>query len=118
MRARLSDAGHKGITPVLQGSAVTGKSFRTGKAFDSGRTSDLDVALNGPKLFELAKSQGIPLHGTTRARPLKQSDLKVLNIHGAAQALSTEAGRPVNFMIFNQTTTATSRSPSMFFPRN
>lgn len=36
-RDGLARAGYENVEPILQGSAVTGKSFKTGEAFDVGR---------------------------------------------------------------------------------
>ena len=55
LNSGLADAGFGGAKALLQGSAVTGKSFRTGKAFDAGRVSDFDIALAGPAILARAK---------------------------------------------------------------
>ncbi|MGF6805645.1 hypothetical protein OKW30_000771 [Paraburkholderia sp. Clong3] len=48
IRIGLSRAGYADAEPILQGSAVTGKSFRTGQFFDVGRVSDFDIGLASP----------------------------------------------------------------------
>ncbi|GAA6139445.1 hypothetical protein NBRC116583_31920 [Arenicella sp. 4NH20-0111] len=57
----MADAGFSGTKAILQGSAVTGKSFRTGKAFDAGRVSDFDIALAGSDILARARQLGIGL---------------------------------------------------------
>jgi hypothetical protein len=42
----------EGTQPLFQGSSVTGRSYKSGEAFDEGRRSDFDIALVGPDLFE------------------------------------------------------------------
>ena len=61
VRDGLRQAGYGNVEPILQGSAVTGKSFKTGEAFDIGRISDFDIALAGSELLLRAKSLGIGL---------------------------------------------------------
>lgn len=103
---------------ILQGSAVTGKSFRTGAPFDAGRVSDFDVALSGDSLFQAAKNAGIGLRSNgTRTGPLTARDLKVLGLRDLSVQMSAQAGRPVNFMIYRTTETAVERAPSIVLPR-
>ncbi|MFG2677365.1 RHS repeat-associated core domain-containing protein [Streptomyces sp. NPDC048445] len=108
----LAEAGHENVTPVMQGSAVTGKSFRTGRPF--GAHSDYDVALASSDLLSRASRAGIALRsGGTRTGPLKGSDLQKLGLGDLAKSLSTDAQRPVNFMIYDSVGAATSRAPSI-----
>lgn len=117
-RAGLRAAGFADVEPILQGSAVTGKSFRTGGAFDVGRVSDFDVALTSPSMLAKAKALGIPLReGGTRTGPLTAADLEKLGLRTLASKLSKEAGREVNFMIFSSSDAAMNRAPSIVLPR-
>ncbi|AKZ65475.1 hypothetical protein F506_17865 [Herbaspirillum hiltneri N3] len=117
MRNGLSAAGYTDAEPILQGSAVTGKSFATGRPFDVGRASDFDVAIASPKLLQAAEDAGIGLRsGGTRTGPLSAADLKSLGLQDLANQMSQQAGRDVNFMIYNSTASATQRAPSIVLP--
>ncbi|WP_237742001.1 two-partner secretion domain-containing protein [Herbaspirillum rubrisubalbicans] len=117
MRNGLNAAGYTDVEPILQGSAVTGKSFATGQPFDVGRVSDFDVALASPKLLKAAEDAGIGMRsGGTRTGPLSAADLKVLGLQSLANQMSQQAGRDVNFMIYNSTAAATERAPSIILP--
>jgi hypothetical protein len=116
-RAGLSKAGFADVEPLLQGSAVTGKSFKTGAPFDVGRVSDLDIALGGKSIFNRAAELGIELRGQgTRTGPLSARDLQLLGLRDLSNSLSTQAGREVNFMIYNSSATAAQRAPSISLP--
>ncbi len=118
VRDGLSKAGYGNVEPILQGSAVTGKSYRTGQAFDVGRTSDFDIALASPELLRKAESLGIGLRsGGARTGPLSMRDLKALGLNDLASQLTKQAGRDVNFMIYGSTSSATSRAPSLILPK-
>jgi filamentous hemagglutinin len=117
-RNSLAKAGYGNVEPILQGSAVTGKSFKTGQAFDVGRVSDFDIALADPELLRRAQELGVGLRsGGTRTGPLSARDLQVLGLKELAGKLSEQAGREVNFMIYDSAITAASRAPSMVLPR-
>ncbi|WP_239009256.1 RHS repeat-associated core domain-containing protein [Streptomyces sp. CFMR 7] len=112
LRSGLKDAGYDDVTPVFQGSSVTGKSFKSGKPF--GPHSDFDVALAGRDILAKAKEAGIPLRsGGTRTGPLKGSDLRKMGLDNLAKSLSGDVGRPVNFMVYGAVGDATSRAPSI-----
>jgi len=117
-REGLVKAGYGNVEPILQGSAVTGQSFKTGQEFDVGRVSDFDIALASPDLLQRAQSLGIGLRsGGTRTGPLSERDLQVLGLDSLASKLSAQAGRDVNFMIYGSATTATGRAPSLVLPK-
>ncbi|MGW0902841.1 RHS repeat-associated core domain-containing protein [Streptomyces sp. NPDC002853] len=112
LNAGLQKAGLGGTTPVFQGSAVTGKSFKTGRPF--GSHSDFDVALTGADVLNRAKGAGIKLRSKgTRTGPLKGAALKKMGLTQLRKDLSREAGRPVNFMIYGSAESAAGRSPSI-----
>ena len=114
----LEVAGYDDVTAVFQGSAVTGESFRTGAAFDSGRESDFDIALASPGLLDRASSLGIGLRSRgTRTGPLTASQLQRLGLGDLAADLGVTAGRPVRFMIFESAAGAMARGPSIEVPR-
>ncbi|WP_425428398.1 polymorphic toxin-type HINT domain-containing protein [Agarilytica rhodophyticola] len=116
LNSGLAKIGFSNVKALLQGSAVTGKSFRTGKAFDSGRVSDFDIALAGKDILAKAKSSGIKLRsGGTRTGPLSPSQVKKLGLSPLQSTLSNSAGRPVNFMIFGDRTSAAAKAPSIGF---
>ncbi|EPC6966884.1 hypothetical protein PZS07_01120 [Providencia thailandensis] len=117
MRNGLSSAGYPSATPIIQGSAVTGKSFRTGEAFDVGRRSDFDIALTSDDIFNAAKNAGIGTRGGgIRTGPLSQRDLRKLGLDNLANEMSIKHGREVNFMIYESVPTATTRAPSIILP--
>ncbi|MEV4276958.1 polymorphic toxin-type HINT domain-containing protein, partial [Actinoplanes xinjiangensis] len=110
--AGLASAGHPGTKAAFQGSSVTGVSFKTGREF--GSHSDYDVALGGKEIFEKAKTLGIKLReGKTRTGPLKGWQLDALGLTQMRKELSAKAGRPVNFMVFQDIEKAMGRSPSL-----
>ncbi len=93
----LRNAGYDDVQGIFQGSSVTGKSYRTGQAFDVGRVSDFDVALSSPTLLQRAKDLGIPLRSQgARTAPLNPAHLEQLGLSDVATQLSGQAGRPVN----------------------
>ncbi len=117
-REGLAKAGYGNVEPILQGSAITGQSFKTGQAFDVGRVSDFDIALAGSELLQRAQSLGIGLRsGGTRTGPLSGRDLQALGLKDLARKLSAQAGREVNFMIYDSAATAASRAPSLVLPK-
>jgi len=100
----------------LQGSAVNGKSFRTGAPFDAGRVSDFDIALAGPDILARAKQLGIGLRSQrTRTRPLSFKQVRQLVLGGLQSSLSKTAGRPVNFIVYGDVSAAAARSASLGF---
>ncbi|MCA0212763.1 MAG: hemagglutinin repeat-containing protein [Proteobacteria bacterium] len=117
VRAGLKSAGYPDAEPILQGSAVTGKSFGTGAPFDAGRVSDFDVALASPALLQRAQDLGIGVRsGGTRTGPLSARDLEALGLTKFASDISAQAGREVNFMIYQSSAAAMQRAPSISLP--
>jgi filamentous hemagglutinin len=117
VRAGLGRAGYEDTEPILQGSAITGKSFKTGTPFDVGRMSDFDVALGGPSLFTRAEELGIGLRsGGTRTGPLTSRDLRALGLKDLSNQMSRQVGREVSFMIYNNPASALQRAPSVILP--
>ncbi|HEV7610153.1 MAG TPA: DUF6531 domain-containing protein [Steroidobacteraceae bacterium] len=114
----LDSAGFKDVQAIMQGSAVTGRSYKTGIPFDVGRVSDFDVALTSNGLFQAAKDAGIPLRTQgTRTGPLTARDLTLLGLRNLQREVSKQAGRPVKFMIFNSAEGALRKAPSIVIPR-
>jgi WXG100 family type VII secretion target len=112
----LHAAGYRDVVPVFQGSSVTGVKYRTGVLFDVGRTSDFDIALASPSLFERAKALGVQIRGRgSRTAPLTDEELlKTLGLHDLSVRLSDRmGGRPVFFMIYKDLDVALRRSPSI-----
>ncbi len=113
----LARAGYPDTRAAVQGSAVTGHSFRTGADFDAGRTSDYDVALGGQGIFDAAVEARIALRSAgSRTGPLIDSDLDRLGLGAVQRELSELAGREVNLMIYRDIEDALGRSPSMGVP--
>lgn len=79
--------------------------------------SDFDIALAGSELLQRAQSLGIGLRGGTRTGPLSGRDLQALGLKDLARKLSAQAGREVNFMIYDSAATAASRAPSLVLPK-
>jgi hypothetical protein len=104
-----------GTQPLFQGSAVTGASYKTGKAFDVGRQSDFDIALAGQTLFDKARALGLKVKDGTRIGPLSPQDLENLGLLGLRDQLGSLAGRTVNFMLFDSIGAALKR-PSVWVP--
>jgi|GEM_PF-4190130 len=116
LNSGLMDAGFAGTRALLQGSAVTGRNLKTGRAFDVGKISDFDIALAGPDIFAKAKQLGIGLRSQgTRTGPLNAAQVQQLGLGRLQATLSSMAGRPVNFMIFDDAAKASSRAPSIGF---
>lgn len=114
MRDGLARIGYSNTEPIIQGSAVTGRSFKTGQPFDLGRVSDFDIALADTDLLSKAADLGIGLRsGGTRTGPLSARDLRKLNLFELSNSMGTSVGREVNFMIYNSATSATQRAPSI-----
>ncbi|GHI07933.1 RHS repeat-associated core domain-containing protein [Streptomyces cellostaticus] len=109
----LQQAGYEDVTPIMQGSSVTGKSFKSGRPF--GSHSDFDVALASSDLLDRAKQAGIPLRSQgTRTGPLEPGDLAALGLRDLSKSLSKQAGgRDVHFMVYGTIGGATSRAPSI-----
>lgn len=117
IRQGLSDAGFPNTTPIIQGSAVSGISFRTKQPFDVGRVSDFDIALAGDDILNAAKEAGIPTRsGGLRTGPLKARDMAKLGVKGLSDRMSEQYGREVNFMVFSSIPIATGRAPSIVLP--
>lgn len=80
--------------------------------------SDFDVALASPELLQRAQALGIGLRsGGTRTGPLTARDLQALGLKDLASQLSTQAGREVNFMIYDSAATAAGRAPGVVLPK-
>ncbi len=91
----------------IRGSSVTGKSFRSGQAFDVGRMSDWDVSIASPTLLNRAKELGIPMMSKgTRSIPLDLEKLdgvihlKMLDLEKPLVQLSQMMNRNVSVMIY------------------
>lgn len=80
--------------------------------------SDFDIALAGSELLQRARSLGIGLRsGGTRTGPLSSRDLQALGLKDLSSKLSAQAGRDVNFMIYDSAATASSHAPSVSLPK-
>lgn len=114
----LADAGFGEAQGIMQGSSVTGQSFRTGVAFDVGRISDFDVAIADPAILARAEELGIGLRsGGIRTGPLSPYHLDQLGLTDLSSQLASQAGREVNFMVYRSVEAAMQRSPSIIIPR-
>lgn len=64
-----------------------------------------------------AKELGIGLRsGGTRTGPLIERDLRALGVFDLSNQMGQQAGREVNFMIYNNPATAIQRAPSVILP--
>jgi hypothetical protein len=92
------DAVPPGTTAILRGSAVTGRRWKDGAAFDAGGTgsSDLDLTLVGPDVISLFTLTGFFVPGI-HSRPLSDEDPDIApSLVPLRQALMRMTGRPVN----------------------
>jgi uncharacterized protein YukE len=111
MYGGLDQAGRTKTKALFHGSSVTGKSFETGVPFDEGRLSDYDVALVDAALLAKARSLHIPLRWSgSRTAELWPRSVRRLGLGELRRELSALAGRPVNFMIFEDMETARVRA--------
>ncbi|CCH03000.1 Protein rhsD [Fibrella aestuarina BUZ 2] len=117
IKGQLTRMGYPNVTPLMQGSAVTGVSHDTSKLFEVGRVSDFDVALADKDLYEKAKSFGLTKGGGSRVQPIDSDELADrLNLKPMRDKLSKLAGRPVNFMIFPDKEAEKAKAVSMTMP--
>jgi len=83
---------------ILRGSAITGRRWKDGAAFDSEGpgTSDLDLTLVGDRVIGLFKPTGFFVPGM-HTRPLSDEDPEVApDLIPLREALMVMTGRPVN----------------------
>lgn len=118
----LESVGYSKVDAVFQGSSVTGRAHNYPNApFDLGaKQSDFDIALGGQEIFDAAKSVGVQIRGT-RTQPLSIARtpglLEKLELTELSRTLGNQAGRPVNFMIYQTIDQAVARSSSIPVPR-
>ena len=78
--------------------------------------SDFDIALASPELLvrvsQLISDRNLRGAGT-RTGPLGRRVIEELGLTALQESLSLQAGRPVNFFIFDSIDTAVGRSPSI-----
>jgi len=87
-----------GTTAILRGSAVTGRRWKDGAAFDAdgAGTSDLDLTLVGPDVIGLFALTGFFVPGL-HSRPLSDEDPDIApSLVPLRQILMGMTGRPVN----------------------
>ena len=115
----LARAGFGEVRAGFQGSSVTGRGYQApNAAFDAGRISDFDIALSSPELMQSVRNLGIELRQQgTRTGPLSPQQIEQLGLTNLNRQLAEQAGRPVNFMIFDSFETAVGRSPTVLVPR-
>ena len=110
----LRDAGHDEVQVFLRGGSFEGRNWRTREPFNMGRTSDVDIALASPVLFQRASDIGVKLRGAgTRTGELTSHQLSELGLRDLANVLKTQVGQPVTFMIYNSTSAVSQRGPSL-----
>jgi RHS repeat-associated protein len=109
----LFSAGYNDAKPILQGSSVTGfKGFTKGRKaagtiFDTGGSSDFDIAIPSPSLFAKAKKLGLTERGNNNIGPLTRKEMEKLGLLDTRTQLSDMMnGRDINFMIFDSTANA------------
>lgn len=88
----------KGTQVILRGSAVTGKRWRDGAAFDADGpgTSDLDLTLVGDEVIGLFKITGFFVPGL-HSRPVSEEDPDIApGLIPLRETLMVMTGRPVN----------------------
>ena len=113
VREGFNKAGVKDAQAYIQGSAITGVKYTTGKIFDVGRKSDWDMAVASPNLFAKAKSIGVEIRGKgTRTEPLTDEQLAELGLFKLKQQLNQTVGRDVGIMIYKTSQDAKERNPN------
>ena len=106
----LKAAGYTDGQAAFGGSSVSGVKYTTGAPFDVGRISDYDIGIASPDLLAKAKQLGIGLRGGgKRTGPLTSEELHELGLDNLADQLSEDAGREVNFMIYDSLDTLAAR---------
>ncbi|OWP79762.1 hypothetical protein BWK62_00575 [Flavobacterium oreochromis] len=114
IQSGIAKTGNGSRSPILlQGSSVSGRSFKTGELFDIGRTSDFDVAIVNPELLKKAEQLGLSKPGSGRSFPLDLDNperAKALRLDKLQEKLSTRMGRDVNFRIFDSVDSARNSS--------
>lgn len=113
-----------GVEPVFQGSSVTGVKavssggIKAGTPFDKGRISDFDIGLISEDLAtQAALLDGVRVKTLpTRVGPLDANSSARLGLGNLAERLRLQAGRPVNFVLFDSMEGAYSQ-PSLFVPK-
>ncbi len=114
IQSGIAKTGNGSRSPILlQGSSVSGRSFKTGELFDIGRTSDFDVAIVNPELLKKAEQLGLSKPGSGRSFPLDLDNperAKALGLDKLQEKLSTRMGRDVNFRIFDSVDSARNSS--------
>jgi hypothetical protein len=115
LRGMLERAGYDDAEIIFQGSAVTGKSYKTGLPF--GKDSDIDIAIASPSMLSAAKSQHIQIRGI-HSRPLRMGDMRKLGIDGnELNELSNMVQHNPRYMIYKSTWSAINDKPSIIAPR-
>ncbi|MGA8942680.1 MAG: hypothetical protein WB502_08170 [Thermoactinomyces sp.] len=96
---------------------MTGKSHKTGKAFDSDRTSDFDIALVNDDLYLYGLEAKFRFKTEpNRMGPLDNEQLRFLGLLEVREKMSQLAGHPVSFMLFESVEEAL-RRPSIMVVR-
>jgi len=100
---------------VFQGSSVTGVSHETGALFDYGRVSDFDIGLAQDDMFlnalDADSSLGFKMKtDPNRIGPLNDAQLEYLGLKSIADKMSAQAGREVNFMLYESLSEALRRA--------
>jgi hypothetical protein len=112
-------AGWPEAAAAVQGSGATGRSFRTGVAFDVGRTSDLDVAVASDRLLAAAQALGVELRTRgMRTAPIGPASQRDLGVYDLLRELSGDTGRPVKIMVYRSLDDAVAHKPSIPLPRS
>ncbi|GAA3610207.1 hypothetical protein GCM10022236_09850 [Microlunatus ginsengisoli] len=97
----------------IQGSAVTVRGASSGKPFDDGRLSDIDLAVISPTLAGKARAAGIPVRDGHTRFALSPDQATTLGIPDLGPRLSRflDRGRPVNIMVFESRAAALAKEP-------
>lgn len=115
----LSKPGLADAQAFMQGSAVTGRSFRTGLPFDVGRVSDFDIALVGSDIASRARKLGVAFKdGGFTKLSLTDDAIESLGLSLMRSKLSRLAGgRTVNFRIYESLDAMRARGAHMWIPK-
>ncbi|MDX2288560.1 MAG: hypothetical protein NW217_07035 [Hyphomicrobiaceae bacterium] len=118
LRSEVLRAGHREVQVFLKGSAVTGYSYSTGRAFDGGsKPSDFDIAIVSPAMIKRARKLRITLLSSgKRTVALNPDQLRQMGLRDTIDGLSTRQGRQVTIMIYESEGSVSRRSPFVRVP--
>jgi hypothetical protein len=114
MTKGVRSAGYTDAILYVRGSSVTGFSYKTKLYFDVNRTSDIDIAIVSPILFETMTAMGLPTMGnSTRTFAFEANSEIALRLGLEKLLVGSDAilGRDTTFMVYRNKAALESRGP-------